>query len=208
MRVWGEEATDVKMPWPRLSSWNLIHTNAPHCPFAPWIAQIRLQHPQVSKYKLIANQLVWHPEVSQLCSGRNCDCWPDPPNWHMVWWCCHGAPGVQDGLALTLQAQAVEGNTSALSHNLAGYKSPLQCCQKDSFLTVTATSRAECAGNHYCPCPNLHIHWMLTALSAGQPRNGIFSRQTWSHTSLQKCTDQTNACQTKVSIFLKPQTAE
>lgn len=196
------------MSWPRLSSWNLIHTNAPHCSFASWIAQIRLQHPQVSKYKLIANQLIWHPKVSQPHFDRDCDCWPGPPNWHGVWRCCYMAPAVQAGLALTLLAQAVEGNISAFSHNLARYKSPLQCCQNDSFLTVTATGRAERAGDHLCLCPNLHIHWMLTALSAGQPRNGIFSRQTWSCTSLQKRTYLANACQKKVSIFLKPQTAE
>lgn len=114
MRAWGEQATHVKMSWPRLSSWNLIHTNASHYPFASWLGQIRLQHTQVSKYKLIANQLVWHPKVSQPHFGRDCDCWPDPPNWHVLWQCCHVAPAVQEGLALTLQAQASWGQYLSL----------------------------------------------------------------------------------------------
>lgn len=145
----------------------------------------------------------------QACFGRNCDqiylgdLLSGSPKLACGVTMLPYRPGVQDGLALPRQAQKVEGNTSAFSHNLARYRSPLQCCQNDSTVTVTATGRAEWAGEHLCQCPNLHFHWMLTALSAGQPRNGIFSRQIRSHTSLQKCTDQTNACQNKASISLK-----
>lgn len=64
MRGCGEEATQVKMSQPGLSSWNLIHTDGPWClPAAYLIAQIRLQCPRCLNlapeiHVLIAKQLV------------------------------------------------------------------------------------------------------------------------------------------------------